>query len=311
MSLLVVEMVQHVPVHTVPAVLELSPDGSLASTGEICLQRPGATVETADHIGITGPVVPEVLLQSPGELTEGIAAVDMVVLDEAFLQQCLPQDLPSQDRLDNVSPVQTVHAIGTEYPGLLTLKQILPLASDSRLEHSLQRKVGLEHVDQPGQVLPLHPGALLVEVEPDVTHLGHGQSFHQPLEYLAKHLLAALLINQVDQDLVLPVAHTLFPDEVSFHDHAVSAHFLKHRGFRGPLQIGRLLPDEGHRASSLQMDVYFLVHLDDLLSSGIIRDIAIQVTAPREEPLARTSRLSSTQQSHCDCLSIHYGGTVF
>ena len=120
-------------------------------------------------------------------------------------------NLAGEHALHYIGAIQAVHAVGAHH-ALLRAQNLARFLADQlalpeaylQLGHevSIAEHLLLHDVDELAQVLPLHFLALAVEVEPRILNVRVLQRLRDLRELVAYALLAALLVNQVDE--VLP-----------------------------------------------------------------------------------------------------------
>ena len=121
-------------------------------------------------------------------------------LEEADLGHDNMQGVPSNHPLNDIGPIQAIHAVGSEGPGLLlfdgdlgVLRALIDaeLISYLSLAHGHLKVADLidvtrDLVHQLAQVLPFHLPTLVMKIKPDVSDLGVIQLLDELREFIAE-----------------------------------------------------------------------------------------------------------------------------
>lgn len=176
----------------------------------------------------------------------------------------LRQRPPPKNRLQNIGPIQTVHAVGANHG---SLQRKLP-SLVVNVGVPLFIEVVLQLIQENRNAVPLHVPALVVEVKPIVDDLEIVQALEQSRVNVAQTHLAALFVYQVDRNL-FSIDVNLLLKVLSDHSLGVGVVFNDH--FRGVLEVDDLLPKHGDAASGLNVAEHVASHGVSVQDNNLLR----------------------------------------
>ena len=212
-------------------------------------------------------------------------------------------DLAREDSLHDVSPVKTVHAVGSHHSFLSTLDaarlRIDQLALSKSYLHfrdkvSITHQLILHNRDKFRQVFPLHVLALAMEVKPDVVDVGIFDCLDHLAHFLAYPVLAALLVDQVDPVLLLVIrlrlSHVLHSRLIALIEVSIDGDSWR------PSHSWLHLPDHRYTPTDLQMTrnrkaAISLLLCDDVLCLAEVCSVALAIQPPHHESSAHSPRV--------------------
>ena len=307
----VAEVVDVVSLDGVLAVVDSALPGAFARASEVSLESGRARVQYTDAVRVVRPRLPERLLERRVELLE---RVSLRLACDVHLPKLLVRDVAREHTLDHVGSVQAVHAVGPHvahlpvcHLGRSLVHFLTAVHTELHVGHEVVEGVEfvLDLVDEFGQVLPLHFAALVVEVEPDVLDESVAHPVHDLREGGADAELRALLVDEVDEDLLairsLDLGHVLLRETQRLIGVLVDAHR------RTPLHSRLLTPQRRNRTPRLHIRgnahaIALFVESDNVLGLHEVGHVPVSVDATHDETPAWPSAVLLRDESEIEAL---------
>ena len=174
----VCEVIDVVASHCVDAVVHCSLVGPLPCASEVSLQGWGPGVQVTHYVCVVGPSFSENGLESLRELLERRNVPVRWQINKVHFVQLIKGYVSTEHTLDHISPIETVHAVGSERALLcLYYLEITLLVKHLSVVHatayschkvSIILKLVFANINKFGKVFPFHFFALTVKIKPDI-----------------------------------------------------------------------------------------------------------------------------------------------